>query len=333
MPKAVLSLFAFVLGCASLGGSPPPSSQRALPDYDWALLLPLEADGLVRLDLARLRRSPHRAAIEPLLAHLLGELADPSLEPAFSFLLERTDVALVALSPKVEGQRRELVLLARGAYAEDELDRMERPEGARAARVEGIRVWVGAMPGEPTAIARLRPDVVAMTGSLESMRALVARTRMTPSSPRWPPALRPLVEGTGLEQATIGVAFANRSLGDGESGLHMSVAGSADLDAALDLELMAELDDPALAQLGAAIFVALIEAVARSGMQTAPGARHIADLVRIETTGTRVRGTLHAERDEVYRLLPAILAMVTEDLAPQPPPLFDPYAPRPVSYP
>ncbi len=154
----VLALFA--LGCGASAPS-PQSAADAEPALDWALLLPIETDGLGRVDLARVRRSPHRASVQPVFDDLLIGMAQPAMREALGELLARTDVILVGLMPPELGIEDEALILARGSYRPDEVARMRR--AASSVDVDGHRVWVGEEDG--SAFAQLRGDTVAFARS------------------------------------------------------------------------------------------------------------------------------------------------------------------------
>lgn len=316
----VLTL-SLVLGCGAEHAAGPASSAggEATP-LDWALLLPLETDGLVQIDLARVRRSPYRDSLQPVFDALLGELAEPGMQRGFTSLLERTDLILVALVPS-GGDEDDLLILSRGRYEPDEVEKLEASTGARAQTVDvaGHRVWVGRNVADSTAIAQLRPNTLALTADLDAMQHLIARTRMAPTTRRWPPALRELLDETGLENATFGVALAHRSVGTehGEP-VEMSLAGTADADGPFDLTLLVELGDPTLAAAATVFFQTLVQEMAQSARGESFALRGLAQLTRIETVGSRVHGTIHADQATAAQLVPGLMGLVRDALEEQP---------------
>lgn len=302
------------LGCGSAAPSPRSAADADAP-LDWALLLPIETDGLVRVDLARVRRSPHRDSVQPVFDDLLAEMADPAMRQSFEALLARTDLILVALLPPGLGTEEEILILARGRYRPDEVDRLEAGGPARAVNVEGHRVWVGSDPGDGTAVAQLRPDTLAMTATLRRMEHLIARTRMPAGSPRWPPLLRALIEASQLEHATFGLALANHGVSaeDGEI-MALSFAGTANVDGPLDVEVVMELGDPTLAAAATIFFEALVQELAASAAGESFALGQLAELTRIEANGTRIRGTMYAEAATAQQLVPGLMGLLRDGL-------------------
>ncbi len=299
------------------------------------MLLPIETEGLVRIDLSRMRQSPHRAVLQPVLDDLLSGVEDGGMRQGFASLLTRTNVVMIALLPSSGDAEGEIMILANGSYDPDEIARLDASgSSADAGAVierDGHRVWVGRDPDDRTAIVQLRPDTLALTGSMDQMELLLARTRMRGSSPRWPPSLRALVEATNLEQATFGLALANRSLGDEdeEEPLTMSLAGCADVDGPLDIEVLVEVGEPALAQMAAALVASMLEEMARSANAEAFALRRLAQLARIETSGSRILGSIHADRAAADELVPSLMGMLRQELSGDPDaPPFDPSMPR-----
>ncbi len=294
-------------GATTAGGEAQP--------LDWALLLPIETEGLVQVDLARMRRSPYRASFQPVIDELIREADDGSVQRALGELIERTDLVMVAFVP--EGQEDELVILARGRYQPDEIARLEAasPEHeAELTEIDGHRVWVGEGDDGVT-LSQIVPSTLAMTASLDRMRGLIARTRMARATRRWPPALRDLVEATNLEHATFGLALANRSLGteDGQP-IEMSLAGTADADGPLDIAVLVELGDATLAAASTIFFQGLIRELAQAGGESfAVG--QLADLTQIEAEGSRVRASVHADPTAAAQLVPGLMGIVRDGLA------------------
>lgn len=318
----VLALFA--LGCGA--ATPTSRVESADPALDWALLLPVETDGLVRVDLARVRRSPHRSSVQPVFDELLMEVAQPSMRDGLGGLLDRTDVVLLGLIPPATGMGDEVIVLARGKYRPDEVSHMAA--GERAALVAGHQVWVQRDDG--VALAQLRPDTIAMTANFDRMQRLIARTRMPPGPPRWPPALRALVEAADLERSTIGIALANRGVAPEGELMAMTMAGTADMDGALDIELFVELGDPTLAALATVFFEALLQELAASTEGEAFALGELAELTRFETVGTRIRGSIHAEPRRAEQLVPGLMGFLRDGFdEPEVPTLASPLAPTP----
>ncbi|HJL15633.1 MAG TPA: hypothetical protein RMH99_08260, partial [Sandaracinaceae bacterium LLY-WYZ-13_1] len=312
-------------GQATAGGE-----EAAEAPLDWATLIPIETEGIVRIDLARLRRSPHHDALMPAFEGMSEELGDPGLREHFDSLIQRTEVVLLAMLPELPGREREMVVLARGDYRPDEIERLnavsEAPEASVPVEVRGHEVWVDRDPAEPIALAQIRPGTLALTSSLERMDRLLARTRMEASGPRWPPAIRGLVEDATLGEATLAIAMSRRSLGDdGPAGLSMALAGRADLDGPLDVEVRLEFESPAMATAAAVIFEGLIERMARAPVGTGVALRQLVSLARIEARGTQVVGSLHADAATAEDLVPALVQLLSDgdgpaDEAPARPP-------------
>lgn len=322
-PRIAIVVALFALGCGSAGASGPSSrTARTVgePPLDWAMLLPIETDGVVRLDLARMRRSPHRESLQPVFDQLLSGVADPAMQEGLAGLIERTDLVLVAFVPAGPDEEDEILILARGGYAPDEIERLNAAtsdgQGSRAIEVRGRRVWIGADPEDPTAMAQLRPDTLALTADSERMERLIARIGMPAGTPRWPPSLRALIEATRLEEATFGLALANRSMGEemGEP-MTMSLAGTADADGPLDLEVLIELGDPGLAAAGAVFFEAMIRELAGAAGGESFALGSLARMARIEASGTRVRGSIHADRTEAQQLVPGLMGLLRDGLS------------------
>jgi hypothetical protein len=288
-------------------------AQRPL---DWAVLVPIETQGLIRVDLARLRRSPHHESIAPLFASMAGELGDRGLQESFASLLDRTDVVLLAMLPDVPGQDREVVVLARGDYRADEVEQLnaasEAPEASRPVEVRGQEVWVDRSGDDPIAFAQIRPGTLALTSSLERMDRLLARTRMEAGGPRWPPAVRELVEGASLDQATLSLVMAREGIGEGPEGLSMSVAGRADVDGPLDVEVRLDFDSPAMATAAAVIFEGMVQQLAQAPQSPSLALRQLASLARIEARGTQVVGSLHADEATAAQLVPALVELLAD---------------------
>lgn len=319
----ILTVFALLaLGCG--GSAPSPrSAADAEPALDWALLLPIETDGLVRVDLARMRRSPHRASVQPVFDELLIEIAEPAMREGFAGLLARTDVVLVGLIPPDLGMEDEVLVLARGRYRPDELARLER--GGRAITVDGRRVVLGPEGRSGAALAQLRGDTLAMTATLDRMERLIARTRMPAGSPRWPPSLRALVEASRLEAATIGLALANRGVG-GEEGdiMAMTLAGTADVDGPLDVQLFVELGDPTLAAVATVFFEAMVDELSSSAVGESFALGELAELTTIEANGTRIRGSIHAEARAAQQLVPGLMGLLRDGFEEEQPAIVSP---------
>lgn len=331
MRRALVSLLALVL--VACGAAPheatvsSPPQVRAEPNepLDWAMLLPIDTAGFLRLDLARLRRSPHRHAILPLFDELLADIENPALRQAIASVFERTELVLFALlSENADGERR-LLFLARGDYREDELEQLETSAGGDAVSIElsGQRVWISRSTDDSTAAAQLRPDVIAVTDTEAEMERIIARTRMTDRSPRWPPSIRTLVEASELEQATIGVAMAGAGFAGGE-GPFFSLAGRADLDGPLDIELLADLGNVEAAAMFAAMFEGVFSELARRGEGDFLPLRQLVDRVQVEANGPRVRASMRADRESSDRIVPALLELFRDELGTEDPALPTP---------
>ena len=319
----ILSIFALLtLGCGASAPDPRSAAQGEAA-LDWALLLPIETDGLVRVDLARVRRSPHRASVQPVFDDFLVEMAQPAMRQGFADLLSRTDVILVGLIPPASGVEDEVLILARGSYRPDELASL--PGGGRTVTVGGHPVRIEREGGQQTALVQLRPDMLAMTATIDRMEGLIARTRMAAGPPRWPPSLRRLVEASGLEQATFGLALANRGVG-GEEGdmMAMTLAGTANVDGPLDVELLVELGDPALAAVATVFFEAMVHELSSSSVGESFALGELADLTHIEANGTRVRGSIHAEPVAAQQLVPGLMGLLRDGFEEEPPALVSP---------
>lgn len=322
LPASIVPVaIALALAGCGAAASPPsaaPEAPAAARPLDWALLLPIETEGLVRLDLARMRRSSHRDALSPLVDELLSDTEDGGLRARLASLIDRTDLVLVALLPsESEDAEDEALVLARGEYAPDEIERLEAASGggSRALELRGQRVWVGGDPEDTTALAQLRPDTLALTASPAQMERLIARTSMAGGAPRWPPSVRALVEATRLEQATFGVAFANRRMGPDESEpLDISLAGIANADGPLDVEVLVEVGDATLAAAGAIFLEAMIGEIARSAEGESFALGGLARLARVEASGTRIRGSIHADEAEARQLVPGLMGLLRDGL-------------------
>lgn len=312
-----------VVGCGA--SAPDPRSAREREGaLDWALLLPIETDGLVRVDLARVRRSPHRASVEPVFDDFLVEMAEPAMRQGFAELLTRTDVILVGLIPPATGVEDEVLILARGTYRPDELASL--PGEGRTVTVEGHPVRIGRQGAQRTALVQLRPDTLAMTATIDRMEGLIARTRMASGPPRWPPSLRRLVAASRLEQATFGLALANRGVGGAQEGdiMAMTLAGTADVDGPLDVELLVELGDPALAAVATVFFEAMVHELSSSAVGESFALGGLAELTRIEANGTRVSGSIHAEPAAAQQLVPGLMGLLRDGFEEEPPALVSP---------
>jgi hypothetical protein len=305
----------------------PTEGPGAARTLDWAMLLPIDTVGIMRVDLARVRRSPHRSAIQPRLGEILVAVEDPSIGAEFADLLDRTEVALVGMVPPADPSATsdDVLVFLRGDYREDEIDRL----GLRTPAIELEGYRVRRAPSGGLAIVALRPDTLLVTASIEQLGRVLARTRMENAGVRWPPAIRPLVDAVDLEHSTFGVAIANGNLEDGagEDALQMSLAGRADFDGPLDIEVLFELGDPAIAATAAMIFHAMLLEVARAAPGGAEGLRRLAQLARIEPSGSRVSGTVHADRATASALVPSLLALLTDGIDGPAPALSDPLRP------
>ncbi len=318
LPASIALLALAGCGAAAAPPAATTAAREPEPPLDWALLLPIETEGLVRLDLARMRRSSHRDALAPLVGELLGDAQDGDLRAGLASLVDRTDLVVVALLPdEREGDEDEVLVLARGDYAPDEIERLEAVSGggSRTLELRGQRVWVGSDPEDTTALAQLRPDTLALTATPAQMERLIARTSMAGGAPRWPPSVRALVEATRLEQATFGVAFANRRMGpdDGEP-LDISLAGTADADGPLDVEVLVEVGDATLAAAGAIFLEAMIGEIAQSAEGESFALGSLARLARVEASGTRIRGSIHADEAEARQLVPGLMGLLRDGL-------------------
>lgn len=302
---------------ATAGGDAAEAPPQPL---DWALMLPIETDGLIRVDLARLRRSPHRAAIEPLLEDALGDLGDPGLQEAFRGLLERTDVVLLAMLPDAPGSEGEMVALASGDYHADEIQQLnaasQAPEQSAPIEVRGQTVWVDRSGSEPVALAQIRPGTLALTSSVNRMDRLLARMTMEQTGPRWPPAVRGLVEGASLDGSTISVVLSRDSFQEGPEGLSMAIAGRADVDGPLEVQVVLDFEEPAMAQMAAMVFEGMVQGMAQSTEPEAFALRRLASLARIEARGNQVVGSLSADAATAAQLIPSLVELLTQDDAP-----------------
>ncbi len=309
-------------GCGGAASAGPSATTAAAQDerpLDWALLLPIETEGVVRLDLARMRRSPHNAALEPVLEEMLGDFADPGMRQGLADLIARTDVVLIALMPEAPDREDEVMVLAHGDYAPDEIERLNAAAGdtesSRAIDVRGQRVWIGVDPEDTTAVAQLRPDTLAMTSDRDRMDRLIARTTMASNTPRWPPSLRPLIEASQLEGATFGLALANRRFGpDGLEAMEISLAGTADADGPLDVQVIVEMGDPVMANAGAMFIEGMIRELAQSASGEAFALGSLARLARIQAEGTRIRGSIHADEMEARQLVPGLMGLLRDGM-------------------
>ncbi len=323
--RARATLVIVVLALAACGAparqvvepvAPPPV--RADEPLDWATLLPLDTLGFLRIDLERLRRSPHHAALEPLFRELLGEVEDDALRESFASVLERTDLMLVAILPAAaEDGEEELLLFARGDYRPDEIEQLDAsaPERSVPIDVRGQRVWVAGTPGDPTTVSQLRPDTLVLTGTRAHMEGVIARTHMASGAPRWPRSVRGLIEELEIERATIGLAIARQSFGGDEEGdgLLVSIAGRADLDGPLSLDVTAELDDPSTAAMVAVIIEGMVRAVGSS--EDSLPLRHLAERARVEASGTRVRASVRADAETTGRAVPALIELFRDGVS------------------
>jgi hypothetical protein len=336
--RIVPALCAWLL--ASCGSAPTPAAtaEEALRTaqvgtLDWALLLPIETEGLVWVDLSRMRRSPHHASLRPMVDELLGEVGDPRMRQGLSALVDRTDVVLIAMLPSHhlepgggEQEDVEVLILARGSYRSDEVEQLDALDPGHTQRLElrGQPVWVGSEGDDRTSMTQLTSDTLVVTESVERMERLLARVGMRGRSPRWPPAVRGLVEASGLEEATFGLALANRSFGDGgEDEIPMSVAGRADVDGPLDVEVFVELGDASLATAAAVFLEGFVREIARSAEGESFALRGVAERVQIEARGTRIRGSLHAERADADQLIPGLMGLLRDGLGEAPMPSLD----------
>jgi hypothetical protein len=332
MPKlhrASLALAFLVLtGCGGSRDATRTAARPPEPELDWAMLLPIETDAIIRVDLARIRRSPHRDSMLPVVEGMIGNAVSPGLQPRLGALLERTDEVLIALMPSEPPEMDEDVLvLARGRYGRDVLAQLQ-PTGATPSHLErrtidGHEVHVetdGPLAGmgdeRERALVQLRSDTVVVTDRTGRIEDLIARTRMRSDTPRWPPSLRELVQATGLERATLGLAVANRDLAEPMPGepVPMSMAGIANADAAFDLELLVELHDPGLAAATAVLFDTIVHELGSSAEEHAFALRQLARSMRFETQGTRVHGTAHADATEAAQLVPGLMGLLRDGM-------------------
>lgn len=292
---------------------PAPAAVEAQAVLDWATLLPIDTLGFLRIDLARLRRSSHRAALESLFDGLLEDIDDGALRQRLESVLERTELMLIAMVPS--GEESEALLFARGAYHPDELERLDEhsPERSVPIDVGGQRVWISGEADDTSAMSLLSPDTLVFAGTRGHMEGVIARTRMASGSPRWPQSVRGLVEELDLEQATIGLAMARQDLagGEGENALFASVVGRADLDGPLSIDVSVELDDPLTAMMMATVLDGMVQAAGRSAGSME--LRHLAELARIEAIGTRVSAALHADEETTGRMVPALIQLLRDE--------------------
>ncbi len=310
------SLATGLAGCGA--ATPRAETTRGPAPLDFAMLLPIETDSLLRVDLARIRRSPHHEAMLPVVSAMVAGAVSPALRPSLASILERTDEVLVALMPGTSAaQGEDVMVLARGRYERDELNRLDA--GARALdpgwlerrSVDGHLMRIETDGEQTTAAALLRPDTMVATDQVERLERLIARTRMPARAPRWPPALRTLMRDAGLERTALGVVMADRAMGSpvGEP-MAMSLVGTADVDDALELELLIELHDPGLAAAAAVLFSAVVHEVGQTTEPDAFALQQLARLARFETEGTRVRGTVRAEPPVADQLVPGLMGVL-----------------------
>lgn len=319
LPNVAALLALGSLGCGA--AAPAPTTARpGAGALDWALLVPLETDALLRVDLSRARRSPHRESLVPVLEDVVVNAADPGMRSSLGALLERTDEVLIALVPSgMPSVEEDVLVLARGRFGADELERLGRgtPAGStEALDLEGHQVRA-ELDGLDTiaALAQVRRDTMVLTGSVEPMQRLLSRLRMEGGSPRWPPAVRALVEASGMERATFGLVMANRTIGayEGEV-MPMSMASWADADGPLDIRIVMELGDPTLAAAAAVFVTALVDELGQEVEGEAFALAELAELARIEASGTQVRGSIHAERATADQLVPGLMGLLRDGL-------------------
>ncbi len=314
---AVSLLLALGCGTSPETGEPaaPTTAGSERPPLDWALLLPIETEGLFQIDLARMRRSPYRDSFEPVLNELVGEVTEAPMQNALHGLMERTNLVLIAMVPSEPED--EIVMLTRGRYRPDELAQLDAaaPEHhSRVVDVLGHQVWVGE-DDNPTAMTQLRPNTLALTGSVDRLERLIARTRMAPATRRWPSGLRDVVEATNLEDSTFGLALAHRRIG-GERGrpVEMTLAGTADADGPLDISVVVELGNPTLAAATTMFFEGLVRELSERGGGESFALGQLADLAHIEAVGSRVQGSVHAPPDTAAQLVPGLMGLLRDSL-------------------
>lgn len=332
---ATVSISALLL--ASCGGAPeqtstPTTAGSEEPDssarLDWALLLPIDTEGIFRLDLARLRRSAHYPLLRPLLDAAfegLADLDDPNQVRILSSLVDRTDVILIGMLPEhEEGDDADVVVLLRGDYIANQIPQIMADLGEQDRSVEreirGHTVWVGTRDSDPVTVAQPQRDTLVLTPDPESMESLLARMSMRSTSPRWPPAVRGQVESARLEEATVALVMASHRLGlDPGGGLGLSLAGRADLDGPLDLEVHIRVADPEAAGAVATMLEAMIEGMTGALAQSPDaGASAIARLIRgarVQRAEGEVIASTHLDRAEADAVLPEIADYLRREMA------------------
>jgi hypothetical protein len=93
----------------------------------------------------------------------------------------------------------------------------------------------------------------------------------------------------------------------------VSIAGRADLDGPLSLDVTAELDDPSTAAMVAVIVQGMVQALGRS--EEALPLRRLAELARIEASGTRVRASVRADAETAGRVVPALIELFRDEVS------------------
>jgi hypothetical protein len=204
---------------------------------------------------------------------------------------------------------------ARGSGARGSGARGDSP-GLRASgtrSIDGHAVWVTEDEEGTTLVAQPRADTLVLAESVEAMRGMLARTRMTPGSPRWPPALRAVVEASRLERATFGLAIADReSEQRSREAPGVSIAGCMDAPGGFDVELLVEAGDPNLAASVAEMLEIALDELAEGERSDFFALARIAELAEVETRGTQVRGSVHASLDEARQLVPGLMGVLRD---------------------
>lgn len=319
MRRILLSLLALTV--ASCGAAPPDVRAPAAPvaeaqaPLDWAMLLPIDTNAVIRVDLARIRRSPYGDLLEAFVTRALDELRDEALRPAFEALFDRTDVVLAALGPSGEHGDGSFILFARGAYRPDELERLwaSSPESPLLIEADELRVWSTESSDLAGAMTLLREDTLLLTDSVPRIHGVIARTRMASGAPRWPHPVRELAEDLDIEDATIGVLVGDQLPED--DGPPLSLGGRADVDGPLDVDVRVSLQhEDVSATMLAATTGELLQAFTRRADGAPTALTELANIAEIEAHGSGVRVRIRADRETAGRLVPAFVRRVFQEL-------------------
>ncbi|MCC6876862.1 MAG: hypothetical protein IT378_21335 [Sandaracinaceae bacterium] len=275
---------------------------------DWALLLPLDTQAILRVDLARIRASRHRAALATLLVPLVQSVRQDASAERITELVDRTDTLLLAMVPDERGEDDALIFVAGGVTLE-ELAGAAYGSEARRERIDGHDAFVGP---DGACAARLAPEQLVMASSVSMLRATLARTRMRSTGARWPRPLRAAAAQADVEGATFGAIVGSIPLDEMAPG-GGSIAGAlgADLDDALELRASLHAPDEQTAALFAMGVEMLLGTIGSEG----PALRALVDAARVRVDGStvRVEATLDAERTQ--EILPALIDAVRAALA------------------